>query len=44
MITGDNKITAKAIAEELGIEGEAITGEELDKLSDTELKKEITKI
>ena len=44
MITGDNKITAQAIAKELGIEGEAITGEELDKMSDTELKKEITKI
>lgn len=34
MITGDNEATAKAIAEEIGIIGESITGEELDKLKD----------
>jgi len=32
MITGDHKTTAVAIAKELGIEGKAITGEELDKI------------
>ena len=44
MITGDHIITAKAIASELGIlkVGEkAITGNELDKMSDDQLAKEI---
>lgn len=34
MITGDSEATAKAIAEEIGIIGESITGEELDRLKD----------
>jgi len=42
MITGDHLTTAKAIAEELGITGKAITGQDLDKIKD--LKKEINKI
>ena len=44
MITGDHKITATAIAKKLGIlenESEAITGSELDKISDEELEKNI---
>ena len=44
MITGDHKITATAIAKKLGIlekEDEAITGAELDKISDEELEKNI---
>ena len=44
MITGDHIATAKAIAKELGILRKndlAITGEELDKIPDTILKKEI---
>ena len=44
MITGDHKITATAIAKKLGIlenENEAITGAELDKISDEELEKNI---
>ena len=44
MITGDHKVTATAIAKKLGIlenEDEAITGLELDKLSDEELEKNI---
>ena len=44
MITGDHKITATAIAKKLGIlkdEKEAITGVELDKISDEELEKNI---
>jgi P-type Ca2+ transporter type 2C len=36
MITGDHKLTALAIAKELGIEGKAITGEELDSLESLE--------
>jgi len=47
MITGDHKITARAIAERLGIiepgdEAGAITGQELNELSDQELKDQVT--
>ena len=44
MITGDHKITATAIAKKLGIlenEDEAITGQELEKMSDEELEKNV---
>ena len=44
MITGDHIVTAKAIAKELGIlrmGDKAITGRELDKISDAELEKNI---
>ena len=44
MITGDHILTAKAIAEKLGIlrfGDVAITGQELDKISDKELEKNI---
>jgi len=47
MITGDNVITAAAIARELGIlhEGErGITGQELEKMSDQELEQNITNL
>lgn len=47
MITGDHKITATAIAKQIGIyeEGDmALTGTELDALTDEEFDKEITKI
>jgi Ca2+-transporting ATPase len=46
MITGDHKITASAIARELGIlkNGIAITGTELDKLSDAEYEKMVGNI
>lgn len=37
MITGDQKVTAAAIADELGIRGEVLSGTELDILSDAEL-------
>ena len=46
MITGDHILTAKAIAKELGILNNndlAITGKELDKISKTELEKNISK-
>ena len=46
MITGDHKVTATAIAKSLGIlenEDEAITGVELEKMSDEELEKNVRK-
>ncbi len=46
MITGDHKMTAIAIAKALGIlekEDEAITGAELENISDEELKKNVRK-
>jgi len=39
MLTGDHKITAKAVASEIGLYGKSITGEELDNMSDEELEK-----
>lgn len=47
MITGDHKITATAIAEQIGIFGEGdmtVTGPELDEMSDAELDENIEKI
>lgn len=41
MITGDHKLTAQAVARELGISGGALTGEELDKMSDEEFEKSV---
>src|SRR5438445_215705 len=47
MITGDHKLTAMAVAREMGILGEgdrAMTGEELEKVSDEELVREVDRI
>jgi len=45
MITGDHKITAESIAGKLNLpEGKAITGSDLQKLSDEELNREIKNI
>jgi len=44
MITGDHLITAKAIAKEVGITGIAITGEELDKISEEDFKTRVAEI
>jgi len=37
MITGDHQLTAAAIARELGLEGEVVSGNQLDAMSDAEL-------
>ena len=47
MITGDHKITATAVAKELGMqvqEGSVMVGEELDALSDIELERRVGSI
>ena len=46
MITGDHPLTAKAVAKEIGIldKGLALTGDELDKLTDSELREKIKDI
>ena len=44
MITGDHKLTAAAIARELGLAGDVVTGAELDTCSDEELSARIERI
>ncbi len=44
MITGDHVATAAAIAGELALEGEAVSGAELDRMDDAELAERISRI
>jgi Ca2+-transporting ATPase len=44
MITGDNKLTAEAIGKELGFKGMGVTGNELDNISENELKKMVEEV
>ena len=44
MITGDHVLTARAIAEKIGIGGEVLAGKELDALSDEELQRRLQTI
>ncbi len=44
MITGDHAITAAAVAEELGIEGRAVTGLDFEKMSDEEALEQLEDI
>jgi len=41
MITGDHAVTAKAIAKRIGLKCDVMIGEELDKLTDEELRKKV---
>lgn len=42
MITGDHKLTAMAIAHDLGIKGKALTGAELDKLNIDDIVEDVS--
>ena len=44
MITGDHRVTAAAIARELGLVGEALEGRELDRMDDAELARRIEQV
>ncbi|MDP2908487.1 MAG: HAD-IC family P-type ATPase, partial [Nanoarchaeota archaeon] len=44
MITGDNAVTARAVAEKIGLNGKAMEGIELDKITDEELKRVVKEI
>ena len=41
MITGDHGLTAEAIARELGLQGQVLTGAELDRIDDAELSRRV---
>ncbi len=41
MLTGDSKLTAEAVAKEIGLHGKSIEARQLEKMSDKELYKEI---
>jgi Ca2+-transporting ATPase len=44
MITGDNKYTAEAVGRELAFRGDALTGDDLDDLTDEELLKVVEEV
>ncbi|WP_440990823.1 cation-translocating P-type ATPase [Haloarchaeobius baliensis] len=44
MITGDNAVTAGAVAREVGIESDVLTGSEVAELSDAELQERVEEI
>ncbi len=44
MITGDNGATAHAVAREIGITGEVLTGDDLEKMSDAQFEKIVEQV
>jgi Ca2+-transporting ATPase len=43
IVTGDHQGTAKAVAEKIGLSGEVVTGDQIERLKDEELRKVIKK-
>ncbi|MBI4894474.1 MAG: HAD-IC family P-type ATPase [Candidatus Aenigmarchaeota archaeon] len=41
MLTGDHKITARAIANEVGLEGDAVSGEDIDSMDEKEFEAKV---
>jgi Ca2+-transporting ATPase len=41
MLTGDHKITAEAIANEVGLEGDAVSGEDIDSMDEKEFEEKV---
>jgi Ca2+-transporting ATPase len=44
MITGDNLVTAKAVAKRIGLEGRAMEGNEIEEMDDSELERIVTDV
>ena len=44
MITGDSVLTAKAISQQIGLKGDVMTGEELEKVDESDLVKVIERV
>ncbi len=44
MITGDHIVTAQAVAKEIGLIGKALTGEQLERLSDAQFQRTVEEI
>lgn len=44
MITGDHQITAQAVANEIGITGESLSGAQLDKMTQDEFENSVSKV
>ncbi len=44
MITGDHLDTAKAVAQEIGIQGEALSGQELDAMNDEQFNQAVERV
>lgn len=42
MISGDNRYTAEAVGRELGFQGKAVTGDELDSMDESAIQKTVT--
>jgi Ca2+-transporting ATPase len=44
MMTGDHKLTAEAVAAEIGLNGKAVTGEEIDKMGEAQFERAVNEV